>query len=73
MPRPKPFTVNVMEVQATHVVRLNTKNHRCNEDPGYSPVGCMEGFVQRRAGCASPWDITANKVGNCYSAKNTVS
>ena len=59
---PKAFTMKFVEVEVFHVMRLNTKNHRCNNDPRYSVVRCMESFVQSEAGCASPWDIFPNEV-----------
>ncbi len=50
------------EVAVTHVTRINTMHHKCNEDPEYDVVQCFERCAQEKAGCASPWDISPSKV-----------
>ncbi len=48
--RPKEYTVTSFELAVTHVTRMNTRHHKCNEDPGYDVVQCFERCAQEKAG-----------------------
>ncbi len=59
---PAPYTVTAMDLEVTHVTRLQTEKHRCNDDPDYNIVRCMEEFVADNVSCSSPWDVYPHQV-----------
>ena len=63
---PKPYVINLFRVEVTHYVRLNTRSHKCVEDPDYSLLQCFEDYVAEKAKCASPWDVYPKEVVNLF-------
>ncbi len=54
--------MTVLDLEVTHVTRLNTKDYQCEEDPDYNVIACLEDYVRKEVECASPWDITEHQV-----------
>ena len=63
--RPREGAFIIFTLTKYHRIRLNTRRHRCEEDPSYSIVQCMESYVHTKTNCSSPWDLFESELPVC--------